>query len=78
MKTVQEINTEIDVLTEQLANVKGRTTEVYSRIVGYYRSINNWNNGKRTEFDMRVTFDVPENPLETVEAYKEKDTALIA
>jgi hypothetical protein len=78
MKTLQEINTEIDALTEQLANVKGRNTEVYSRIVGYYRSINNWNKGKRAEFDVRVTFDVPENPLVAVEAYREKDAALSA
>jgi ribonucleoside-triphosphate reductase len=33
-----------------------RETEVYSRIVGYLRPINQWNNGKRTEFCMRKTF----------------------
>jgi len=32
-------------------------TEVYSRIVGYYRPVGNWNKGKREEFDLRVAFD---------------------
>ncbi len=31
--------------------------EVYSRVVGYYRQIHNWNQGKRQEFNDRVTFD---------------------
>jgi len=35
----------------------GNDTEVYSRIVGYYRPVGNWNNGKREEFDHRVAFD---------------------
>lgn len=30
--------------------------EVYSRIVGYFRPINNWNDGKKQEFFDRVTF----------------------
>ncbi|MDY0162585.1 ribonucleoside triphosphate reductase [Desulfobotulus sp.] len=31
-------------------------TEVYSRVVGYLRPVNQWNNGKQTEFRMRKTF----------------------
>ncbi len=31
-------------------------TEVYSRIVGYYRPVQNWNNGKKSEFNLRKTF----------------------
>ncbi|MCA1755158.1 MAG: ribonucleoside triphosphate reductase [Spirochaeta sp.] len=38
----------------------GKETEVYSRIVGYYRSLKNWNNGKRDEFAGRRTFVVSE------------------
>ncbi len=30
--------------------------EVYSRIVGYFRPVHNWNQGKRAEFEDRVTF----------------------
>jgi len=32
--------------------------EVYSRVVGYIRPIENWNDGKRSEFGERVTFEM--------------------
>jgi len=35
-----------------------RKTEVYSRVVGYIRPVDQWNQGKRTEFDDRKTFDL--------------------
>ncbi|MCX8194388.1 MAG: ribonucleoside triphosphate reductase, partial [Candidatus Pacearchaeota archaeon] len=31
--------------------------EVYSRVVGYLRPVDQWNDGKRTEFMDRKTFD---------------------
>lgn len=36
----------------------GRKTEVYSRVVGYFRPVENWNNGKKEEFKMRVEFNL--------------------
>lgn len=33
--------------------------EVYSRIVGYLRPVQNWNEGKQQEFTDRVPFAVP-------------------
>lgn len=36
----------------------GGGCEIYSRIVGYLRPINQWNEGKRAEFDMRKKFQV--------------------
>lgn len=36
----------------------GSETEVYSRISGYYRSIKNWNPGKRSEERERVAYAV--------------------
>ncbi len=36
----------------------GKTTEVYSRITGYYRPVQNWNDGKRAEFADRKEYDV--------------------
>jgi anaerobic ribonucleoside-triphosphate reductase len=33
--------------------------EVYSRIVGYLRPIQNWNEGKQREFADRKMFQVP-------------------
>jgi len=31
-------------------------TEIYSRVVGYLRPVNQWNNGKQAEFQMRKNF----------------------
>ena len=36
----------------------GRKTEVYSRITGYYRPVQNWNDGKTQEYKKRVTYDI--------------------
>ncbi len=33
--------------------VKAVPVEVYSRIVGYYRPVQNWNDGKKEEFKDR-------------------------
>lgn len=33
--------------------IKAIKTEVYSRIVGYYRPVQSWNKGKREEFSQR-------------------------
>ena len=38
--------------------VCGKKTEVYSRITGYYRPVQNWNDGKRQEFSERKVYDV--------------------
>ena len=34
--------------------------EVYSRVVGYMRPVNQWNRGKQQEFTDRKTFDMEE------------------
>lgn len=31
--------------------------EVYSRVVGYFRPVNQWNKGKKEEFSQRNEFD---------------------
>ncbi len=36
----------------------GSQTEVYSRITGYYRPVQNWNDGKAQEYKNRVVYDV--------------------
>jgi len=36
----------------------GRRTEVYSRIVGYYRPVKNWHRGKREEVIQRKEFKI--------------------
>ena len=36
----------------------GKKTEVYSRITGYYRPVQNWNDGKSQEYQDRKTYQV--------------------
>lgn len=36
----------------------GSVCEVYSRVVGYLRPVNQWNKGKKEEFKLRKTFEV--------------------
>ena len=42
--------------------VCGKRTEVYSRITGYYRPVQNWNDGKTQEWKERKTYD-PQNSV---------------
>lgn len=42
----------------------GADAEVYSRIVGYYRSVRNWNRGKQEEFGIRKLFEEPAVDIE--------------
>ena len=62
MKNPQTIDKEIAALKEELANVTGTPTEVYTRIVGYYRSVNNWNKGKREEYNIRTEYSPTSTP----------------
>ena len=41
----------------------GNKTEVYSRITGYYRPVQNWNDGKAQEFRDRVVYDISASHL---------------
>ena len=41
----------------------GARTEVYSRITGYYRPVQNWNDGKSEEFKMRKTYNIKNSKL---------------
>jgi len=43
--------------------VCGAKTEVYSRITGYYRPVQNWNDGKSQEFKDRCLYDVGRSHL---------------
>lgn len=54
---IAEIDGKLAQLRGRLAAAKGTPTEVYSRIVGYYRSVKNWNAGKREEYRERRMFD---------------------
>ncbi len=41
----------------------GKNTEVYSRITGYYRPVQNWNDGKTQEFKDRRLYDIEHSVL---------------
>ncbi len=41
----------------------GEKTEVYSRITGYYRPVQNWNDGKSQEFKDRKVYDIENSKL---------------
>ena len=43
--------------------VCGGKTEVYSRITGYYRPVQNWNDGKTQEYKDRVTYNIDTSVL---------------
>ena len=43
---------------EYTCPICGKTTEVYSRITGYYRPVQNWNVGKSEEFKERKTYNI--------------------
>jgi len=44
----------------QNKNVCSGKTEVYSRVVGFFRPVSQWNDGKQQEFKERKTFNVEE------------------
>ncbi len=41
----------------------GKVTEVYSRITGYFRPVQNWNDGKSQEYKERVEYDPEQSML---------------
>jgi anaerobic ribonucleoside-triphosphate reductase len=40
-------------------------TEVFSRVVGFYRPVQQWNMGKKEEFENRKEFNVTPNLIDT-------------
>ena len=55
---------------EYICPICGKKTEVYSRITGYYRPVQNWNDGKSQEYKDRKTYKVAASsaPVERVVA----------
>ncbi|MBO8144464.1 MAG: hypothetical protein H0Z16_07795 [Thermodesulfobacterium sp.] len=45
-------------MKEELKKVKIVPCEVYSRVVGYFRPVQNWNPGKQQEFKERKTVKI--------------------
>jgi anaerobic ribonucleoside-triphosphate reductase len=43
---------------EEVQKMKAIPVEVFSRVVGYYRPVSQWNKGKKEEFIQRKEADV--------------------
>ncbi len=66
MRDRKSVEKRLAELRDLLPRVEGTPTEVYSRIVGYYRSVRNWNAGKREEYGARLAYRMPDVPAPTV------------
>jgi len=53
----------------------GAVTEVYSRITGYYRPVQNWNDGKTQEYKDRKVYDIPNSVLKKKDGKATADLA---
>ena len=62
LRDLGAIEADIAHTKEALSQVRGTETEVYARIVGYYRSVRNWNKGKREEYNHRKQFVYEQTP----------------
>ena len=63
MRNLEDIDNDLFAAREALLSVEGTLAEVYSRIVGYYRSVRNWNRGKREEYGERRLYRVDANSI---------------
>ncbi len=52
----------------------GEKTEVYSRITGYYRPVQNWNDGKSQEYKDRKVYDIANSKLTRDGVVKAEET----
>jgi anaerobic ribonucleoside-triphosphate reductase len=46
------------ILQNKNPNRREIPVEVYSRVVGYYRPVNQWNKGKQEEFEERKEYSI--------------------
>lgn len=56
MTDKEDIKAKINELKAEQAACHGTPCEVYSRVVGYLRPVQSWNQGKKEEFAMRKKF----------------------
>jgi anaerobic ribonucleoside-triphosphate reductase len=53
---MEKVQMKEEVQKIHVVRVKQVPTEIYSRVVGYFRPVNNWNEGKKEEFQDRKEF----------------------
>ncbi len=54
----------------------GKDAEVYSRITGYYRPVQNWNDGKLQEYAERKLYDIPNSKLKSEKQFVKEDLTI--
>ena len=54
----------------------GENAEVYSRITGYYRPVQNWNDGKTQEYKERKLYDIENSKLDPAERATATETSM--
>jgi hypothetical protein len=59
-KQIARINEQINQIEEKIndRNLCEGSASTYSRITGYYRPVQNWNQGKREEYRQRVEYEL--------------------
>ena len=58
MDNKADLQAKISELKEEMKEVKGTPCEVFSRVVGYLRPVQNWTHGKKEEFFMRKMYNI--------------------
>lgn len=53
----EEIKAELDKAKKEMENVKGTPCSVYSRVVGYLRPVQSYNDGKVEEYRLRKMYN---------------------
>ena len=78
MQAIEQIDSKIKSLEKKLEEVKGTKTEVYTRIVGYHRAVDNWNKGKKEEYKNRheYKFDTIKVSERSMFALPEKESKI--
>jgi ribonucleoside-triphosphate reductase len=75
--TLDQINKRLEELKASRTQIQGMETEVYARIVGYYRSVRNWNKGKKEEFGVRRNYTGLSDQRKTETRQRGFDPALV-
>ena len=76
-RSLADVEKEILATKAELENVHGTETEVYARIVGYYRAVKHWNAGKRDEYEQRKMFTLEDSGINFELSDKAEITAKI-
>ena len=78
MRTLEAIEKDLAAARETLSSVEGTPAEVYSRIVGYYRSVRNWNRGKREEYGERRLYRLNDDSYAGDDRYADDKRAAVS